>query len=574
MGAEALQKEGQERVAALLGRWRPAENREQIEFLASQLLQFAQTGTDSNRDGSRWDSATSVLITYGDAVRKGDEPALVSLTHLLNGHLGLLAKVVHVLPFLQSSSDGGFAVASHERMADHLGDWDDLQALAQGRTLMADLVLNHVSAAHPWVQQFRQRREPGLSCVLAPDPQAGWEQVVRPRSSALFTPLQTEDGMRPVWTTFGPDQVDVDWSSEVVLLGYTALLAKMVAHGVGWLRLDAVGYVWKEAGSSCIHHPQAHLLVKLLRALLDTMHPEGVVVTETNVPEKENLSYLTPGDEAHLAYNFPLPPLLLDAILRERSDLLNVWLNRWPCLPPQTTLLNFSASHDGIGLRPLEGLMDQERLERMLEQCERRGGLISHRRLSDGREQPYEVNISWWAAMADAGRDPTRHQRERFLLSQLLVMALPGVPAFYLPTLLASGNDEASFRKSGHRRDLNRERFNAEALERRLNDPDSDANHNLNALKRCMTVRSRLRAFHPEAALQCLSGASPDRVIIRRGAGDETLWAVHNLSRNRIDINLRTLANHEQWCDRLQDSAAVPTRLTIAPFSVHWLQPC
>ena len=206
--------------------------------------------------------------------------------------------------------------------------------------------------------------------------------------------MQTNDGLVPVWTTFGPDQVDVDWSSDAVLLGFTQLLTRLVRHGVSWLRLDAVGYVWKEPGSSCIHHPRAHLLVKLLRALLDSQHSHGVVVTETNVPEAENLSYLMPGDEAHIAYNFPLPPLLLEAVLRERPDLLNRWLERWPQLPEQTTLLNFSASHDGVGLRPLEGLMEAERLEQLLALCERRGGLISHRRLSDGCERPYEINIS------------------------------------------------------------------------------------------------------------------------------------------------------------------------------------
>ena len=465
-------------------------------------------------------------------------------------------------------------MASHERLEPRLGSWEHLGALAHGRTLMADLVLNHVSAAHPWVQQFRNHQQPGVDCVLAPDPDAGWDQVVRPRSSALFTPLQTDTGIRSVWTTFGPDQVDVDWSSDAVLQGFIDLLVRMTRHGVSWLRLDAVGYVWKEPGSRCIHHPRAHLLVKVLRSVLETLQPQGVVVTETNVPEEENLSYLRPGDEAHIAYNCPLPPLLLDAILRERADLLNAWLLRWPQLPALTTLLNFSASHDGIGLRPLEGQMDENRLEQLLEACERRGGLISHRRLSDGTERPYEINISWWSAMADGGRDPSLLQRQRFRLSQLLVMALPGVPAFYLPTVLASSNDEASFRQSGHRRDLNRERFNAEAIERTLRNPDSDASFCLSMLDNAMAIRSTLRAFHPQASFSCLPTNAPDRVLIKRGEGADSLWAVHNFSAQRIDLNLRTLANESRWCDRLQGSAVMPNQLTLAPFAVHWLQPC
>ena len=567
-------REGQEQLAELLKRWRPHDDREEIISVMSPLLQFAQTTTEPTPDHQRWDQSTSVLITYGDTVRSPDEPALLTLSSFLNRHLHPLAGVVHVLPFLQATSDGGFAVASHEQLEAHLGDWDALQALSIGRTLMADLVLNHVSAAHPWVQQFRQGQKPGVHCVLAPDPEADWSQVVRPRSSALFTPLQTNDGLVPVWTTFGPDQVDVDWSSDAVLLGFTQLLTRFVRHGVSWLRLDAVGYVWKEPGSSCIHHPRAHLLVKLLRALLDSQHSHGVVVTETNVPEAENLSYLMPGDEAHIAYNFPLPPLLLEAVLRERPDLLNRWLERWPQLPEQTTLLNFSASHDGVGLRPLEGLMEAERLEQLLALCERRGGLISHRRLSDGCERPYEINISWWAAMAAGGRDPRLQQRERFRLSQLFVMALPGVPAFYLPTLMASGNDEASFRSSGQRRDLNRERFNRDGLERRLTDPHSDASYALETVRHAMDVRGSLAAFHPQATFACLSGSMADRVVIRRGSGTDTVWAVHNFSANRLNLDLRSLVNQEHWCDCLQDSAPVPTQLTLDPFAVHWLQPC
>ena len=204
-------------------------------------------------------------------------------------------------------------------------------------------------------------------------------------------------------------------------------------------RLDAVGFVWKEPNTTCIHRPEAHRLVEILRVLLQDRFADGVVVTETNVPEQENLSYLRSGREAHLAYNFPLPPLLLEATVSGRADLLNAWLSRWPSLPDRTGLLNFTACHDGVGLRPLEGLMPDRRLLQLLIGCEQRGGLISHRRLSTGDDVPYEINISWWSAMADGGIDPSHYQLERFLLTQLLVMVRrgPGVlfaGSSYTPT--------------------------------------------------------------------------------------------------------------------------------------------
>ena len=441
---------------------------------------------------------------------------------------------------------------------------------------MADLVLNHISASHSWVQQFLRDEEPGRSCVLQASPDPCWDDVVRPRSSSLFTQLSGPEGMRQVWTTFGPDQVDVDWRSPEVLLGFTRLMAQMMRHGVRWLRLDAVGFVWKTPYTSCIHLSQAHRIVEVLRHLLEATCSEGVVVTETNVPEEENLSYLRSGREAHLAYNFPLPPLLLEAAISGRADLLNRWLCRWPQLPEQTGLFNFTACHDGIGLRALEGLMSERRLLQLLIGCEQRGGLISHRRLSNGDEAPYEINISWWSAMADGGIDPAHLQRDRFLMTQMLVLALPGVPAFYLPALLASSNDLGRFRRTGQRRDLNRPQFKAEAVERRLQDPDSDATAVTTALALALQVRQRQPALHPDAEMEVLSEGRSDRVILRRSHQGKTLVAVHNVTASRLSLSLSGLGGLGDivWADCLSGpSEPLSSQLQLEPYAVHWLIP-
>ena len=369
--------------------------------------------------------------------------------------------------------------------------------------------------------------------------------------------------------------MDVNWREPEVLLGFTRLLDLFVSYGVQWLRLDAVGFVWKEPLSDCIHQPQAHRLVEVLRLLLESRCPQGVVVTETNVPEQENLSYLATGAEAHLAYNFPLPPLVLEACLSRRADLLNNWLARWPQLPPESGLLNFTACHDGIGLRPLEGLMESERLLQLLQQCEQRGGLVSHRRLADGLEVPYEINISWWSAMAAPGRDPSHHQRARFLLTQLLLLALPGVPAFYLPALLATPNDNARFRISGHRRDLNRPQFQLDRLERLLADSESDTSQVVVSLQQAMAVRRGQAALDPFAPMTVLSEGRSDLVILQRGEGASTLFAVHNFSDVRLSFPLSTLADSTEsgWHDVLNGHSLVAgqTALDLEPFAVHWL---
>ena len=379
-----------------------------------------------------------------------------------------------------------------------------------------------------------------------------------------------------VWTTFGPDQVDLNWRSPEVLIGFATLLQQMCAHGVRWLRLDAVGFVWKEPNTTCIHRPEAHRLVEILRVLLQDRFSDGVVVTETNVPEQENLSYLRNGREAHLAYNFPLPPLLLEATVSGRADLLNAWLSRWPSLPDRTGLLNFTACHDGVGLRPLEGLMPDRRLLQLLIGCEQRGGLISHRRLSNGDDVPYEINISWWSAMADGGIDPSHYQLERFLLTQLLVMVLPGVPAFYLPALLATPNDVSRFRRTGQRRDLNRPQFRADTLARRLQDPESDATRLLQVLRHAMTIRGSMPSLHPDAELRVISKGRSDLVVLERSTQGQSLFAVHNMTRTRLNFPLGSLDVEPdgcRWFDCLHGTElqAAQRQLQLEPYDVVWL---
>ena len=572
-----MQRTPKKDLDSLLHRLYGTQSSESLDLMSSHLLQSSKQLSGINHKQTRWDASTCVLITYADSVQDEGSAGLATLRNVLNTHMKPLASVVHVLPFLESTSDGGFAVSSHDTLAQRHGDWSDLEALAVGRTLMADLVLNHISASHPWVQDFLNDVEPGRSCILTGSPNPCWDDVVRPRSSALFSPLVSTQGTQQVWTTFGPDQVDVDWRNPEVLNGFSSLMQRFCRHGVSWIRLDAVGFIWKEPFTTCIHRPEAHQIVEVLRLLLQETVASGVLVTETNVPEQENLSYLRSGQEAHLAYNFPLPPLVLEAAISSKADLLNGWLKRSPQLPDDTGLLNFTASHDGIGLRPLEGLMDDNRLIQLLIRCEQRGGLVSHRRLNDGREIPYEINISWWSAMADGGIDPGHHQIERFLATQFLMLALPGIPAFYLPALLATPNDLAQFRRTGHRRDLNRPTFRHSTLDNRLQDPHDPASIVLDQLRNAMAIRSTLNAFEPDSPMRICSDAREDAVILQRGHGPDAIWAIHNFTSSRLNIrpsDLAAAAPGVRWHNQLKQEQALDqtSALLLAPFEVLWLQ--
>ena len=560
----------------------PEHSEEEINSVWSQLLQILgpyNVNRDTSESGNEsiWDSSSVVLITYPDAIYRKDESTLKTLAEFIKNRLGGLSSVIHVLPFLPSTSDGGFSVSNHEKIEENFGDWNDLKNLAITHKVMADLVLNHVSASHPWVHQFLKTEEPGSSYIVAPSQIDIWEEVIRPRNSSLFTNVKTDKGFKNVWTTFGPDQIDVDWRNPYIFLEFLKLLVRYINNGSEWIRLDAIAFIWKEPHTTCFHLDPVHLIVKLLNKCLKIIKPSAVLITETNVPEDENLSYLTDGDEANLAYNFTLPPLLLEAIYTGQTDLLNNWLSNWNELPTCTSLLNFTSSHDGIGLRALEGIMENNRVHNLLVESEKRGGLVSHRRMSNGKDQPYELNISWWSAMSHIGSDITLLQFERFLLSQVFTLSLKGVPAFYLPSILASPNDLDTFRKTGQRRDLNREKFEANKLIDLLKNFDSPASKNISYLSHIVKVRSRLRAFHPEACMKCISTDIDNCIIFQRGSGEDRVYVICNMSEKCLNIKLLNeldlleLDSTKCLIDNITGSILNVDKFQLNPYQVVWV---
>ncbi len=579
----ALEKNQTEHLANLLNEIYKDQSAENIDLLLSQLMQIVEENSNSFKNSPShyhlWDSSSVVLITYPDAVYFPDKSSLEVLSQLLNNYLGNLASVLHILPFLSSTSDGGFAVSDYEKIHSGLGDWEDLKSISKNRKLMADIVLNHVSASHKWVQDFIKDKKPYSQYILAPSNKKDWINVFRPRNSELFTSIQTLRGKRNVWTTFGPDQIDLNWKEPFLLVEFLKLIVKYINYGVGWFRLDAVGFIWKNPGTSCLHEDEAHKIVKVIRILINKLLTDSVLITETNVPQKENLSYILPGDESNIAYNFPLPPLILEAIISNKADLLNQLIKEWPDLPKNSLLLNFTACHDGIGLIPLKGLMSNDRMQKLLSDCEAKGGLVSHRLKPDGEEEPYELNISWWNAMRCEAEELPLLQVKRFLLSQLFILSLPGIPAFYLQALLASDNDWDTFRKTGHRRDLNRERFDAYHLFRELNNPDSVSSRNLQYLQMALNKRIQLNAFQPEAPIEYIPVSVNNFVVFSRGNLEDKVWIIHNFTGNSYNLPFSELNNHENFImnqrlkDHLSDKIFSGSCIKVKPYSVLWLQP-
>ncbi|MEO1369890.1 MAG: alpha-amylase family glycosyl hydrolase, partial [Acidobacteriota bacterium] len=374
----------------------------------------------------RWSEDDVMLITYGDSVRRPGEAPLRTLADFLAGPLEDTVSGVHILPFFPYSSDDGFSVIDYRSVDPELGDWAEIREIASRSTLMVDLVINHVSAKSDWFGQFVRGERPGVEYFITLDPETDTSSVVRPRPDSLLAPVETAAGVRHVWATFSHDQIDLDYSNPDVLFEMVDVLLFYLAQGARWVRLDAVGFLWKRIGTSCMHLPETHEAVRLLRTIAEAAEPRVVLITETNVPNAENLSYFGNCNEAHAIYNFSLPPLLLDALVQGRSKYLKAWMMSMPPAPFGCAYFNFTASHDGIGLRPAEGLLSPGDIEVLTRTMESFGGHLSMRALADGSLRPYEINISLFDALQGTVAGPDSHQEARFLCAQTIMLGLEG----------------------------------------------------------------------------------------------------------------------------------------------------
>lgn len=443
-----------------------------------------------------WDERDVVLIAYADHVRSAPRAPLAALGQFLrDAGLDKLVSILHVLPFFPSSSDDGFAVVDYRHVDPEFGTWQDLDRLAGSFDLMVDLVLNHCSAGHGWFRAFLAGEAPYARWFIEGDPAEDLAQVARPRSTPLLTRFAGASGSHWVWTTFSADQVDLNWANPDVLLEMLDTLLFYLEHGARVIRLDAIAYLWKRPGTTCLHLPETHAAVRVLRAVLETAAPGAVLLTETNVPHRENVSYFGAGDEAQAVYQFSLPPLVIEAFQTGDAGALKRWLSALEPPPPGTTYLNFTASHDGVGVRPLEGLLPRERLAQLATRTRALGGAVSMRRLPDGTDSPYELNISYFSALTTA---------DRFLASQAVMLALRGIPAIYFPSLVAGTNDLEGVRHTGRARSINRHKFARAELDAMLADPDSTSRRVFDGYRALLAARIGQPAFHPDAPQETL----------------------------------------------------------------------
>ncbi len=492
-------------------------------------------GLETTDSGKIWDERDAVLITYADMVQLEGEPPLQTLCQFCSENLKGAFSTVHLLPFFPWSSDDGFSVMDYRQVDKRYGEWRDVIRFSREFDLMFDLVLNHCSARSEWFLDYVSGIEPASGYILEGDPDVDHSTVVRPRSSPLLTPTATRTGTRHVWTTFSEDQVDLDWRTPDLLFEFLDILMLYLSMGCRILRLDAVAFLWKEVGTSCLHLPQAHEIVKLFRNFIEVVAPETILLTETNVPHEENVSYFGRGDEAHMVYQFSLPPLLLHGLLEGDASHLTRWAADLKPPPQGCSFLNFTASHDGIGVRPLEGILSKEEIFALAEKVKARGGLVSMRSLEDGSESPYELNCTFLGALADEDESVVE---ARFLCSQALAFALQGIPAVYFHSLTASPNWNEGAQETGHNRSINRLKWEKGKLQDLLADDGSATSRVFDWCARLLRRRASCPAFHPDAP-QFIHDFGASVFTLERVSidGSQTILCFFNFTNSSVPIS-------------------------------------
>ena len=525
-----------------------------------------------------WDETDAVLITYGDMVRPDAEGAAggalaAQRRWLLDSGLKGPLSAVHLLPHFPYSSDDGFSVIDYRAVDPAVGDWDDVEALGEDFGLAFDYVLNHCSAENAWFRAFLRDEEPYRNWFIVEDPDdPRLNEVTRPRTHPLLTPFETPSGTKHVWTTFSADQVDLNFAEPAALVEMLDVLVGYAARGARILRMDAIAYLWKRLGTTCIHLPETHAALKVMREVLDAVAPGTLILSETNVPHAENISYFGGGDEAHLVYNFSLPPLLLDALTTGDGQYLNAWLRDLSEPGTGMTYFNFTASHDGVGVRPLEGLAPPERLEGLVAAVEARGGQVSRRANADGSKTPYELNCTYFSALGDPGAPDTADSRDahvrRFLSSQAVMLGLEGIPGIYFHSLVGTPNWTGGVKETGRARTINRRKFTRSELDEHLSQPTAAAV--FAGYKQLLDARRSEPAFHPEAT-QTVLDLGPDLVAFVRTdqAGVERIACLTNLTGSPVTADLSALSGWRGGADLIAGGDC-GERIDLAPWQTVW----
>ena len=516
-----------------------------------------------------WDEKDIVLITYADQFSAPGEKALPVFTRFYNEWLSRSFSHVHLLPFYPWSSDDGFSVIDYHEVAPETGSWRDVAELKKSASLMFDFVCNHMSAKSKWFENYINQMPGYEDFFISVDPETDLSAVTRPRALPLLTPFTLHDGsVRHLWTTFSEDQIDLNFASPEVLIAMVDVLLHYLMEGARYIRLDAVGFMWKIPGTNCIHLEQTHRLIQLFRAITDRVAPGTVLITETNVPHKDNISYFGDGEnEAQMVYQFSLPPLVLHAVHCQDVRALCQWASSLKLPSMKTTWFNFLASHDGIGLNPLRGILPESEILSLVEKLQQEGALVNWKNNPDGTRSPYEINVTYLDALS-AKESEDNERIARFILAHAVLLSFPGVPAVYIQSILGSRNDYDGVERLGYNRAINRKKYRAGEIDAELEDNKSLRHSIYHRLTQLIAVRRTEKAFHPDSQTIFETSGAHVFKIIRTADNGERITALFNFSNQQQNIH----SDIETGRELIAGEDIRSTTLSLNPWQVMWIK--
>ena len=549
-------------------------SKKDIDYFEKEIVQIIRLFNKKNPKKKKSISEkTTLVICYGDSVYSEKKKSIRVFQGFFKKKLKNYFNTIHFLPFYPSSSDSGFAVKDHYKVENKLGNWSDIKNVSKSSDVMADMVINHSSARGLWFRNFLKKKEPGKDYFLTVDTKFNTSKVVRPRDHKLLKKIKIFKKSDYLWRTFSPDQIDLNFRNPSVLIQFIKIMIHLINNGVTIFRLDAIAYLWKENGTKCINLKQTHEIIKLLRNIINLLNVQTAIITETNLPEKENLSYFGNNDEANWIYNFSLPPLLIHAFLFENSSFLNKWSKNLPNTKNENCYLNFIASHDGIGIRPTEGLLNKKTLNNFLKRLKKNGSKFSYRKVQNKVKKVYEANITIFDALKKSDFDQKgEFYLERYISAHAIMIAFEGIPAIYFNSMFGTSNDEAKFIITGNNRDVNRYRWNLKNISNKLKVNNTKQSIFYNNLCNLFNIRTKQKAFHPNAQRKNLNFGS--KIFgFKRISKDkkQTIICITNLSsksqKTRIDKKSKKIRNLLNSKINIENNKF----LVLKPFETFWL---
>jgi len=553
-----------------------SEDYEQLCDELIGLMRVQQANTEPARYINHWDETDCLVISYGDSILQQGEKPLHTLKQFLDRYADGYINGVHILPFYPFTSDDGFSVLDYSSVNESLGDWNDIQSIAADYSLMSDLVINHCSARSPWFDNFIKDRDPGRNFFVTASPDDDLSAVVRPRTNPLLREVETVNGTQYVWCTFSHDQVDLNFRNPEVLKQFVSIIRQYLDSGVRLFRLDAVAFLWKQPGTNCLNLEQTHEIVRLLRTLIEHAQDDAIIVTETNIPNRENLAYFGNANEAHWVYNFSLPPLLVNSLITGDCHYLKQWMMSMPPARNGTAYFNFIASHDGIGLRPAEGLLTESEINTLVETMQTFGGRISWRTGDQAQRKPYEINIALFDALQGTTHGPDHWGLQRFLCAHAIMLALEGVPGIYIHSLVGTRNDYQRVENAGHNRAINRHQWQYSELQDRLADANSSEHLVFSGISELLKIRRQQSAFHPNATQFTLHLGSGLFGFWRQSIDrQQSIFCISNITDQVQTLNLSdiNLIDNENWVDLISQLPCdgIMQSIAMQPYQTLWI---